>query len=254
MISKALIFDIQKGSFTDGPGIRTVVYFKGCNLNCAWCHNPEGINKKKQMMFYKNKCISCGNCAKVCTNPSCTLCGKCVGFCPVNARKICGTEYDVASLLNIVKADKPFYDNSGGGVTCTGGECMLQIDFLEIFLQKCTNYGIHTAVDTAGHVSWEYFERILPYTNLFLYDIKAINNDIHNKFTGAGNSLILKNFERLAGLCPERVSVRIPVIPDANECEKKFIFEYLAKFNIPIEFLPYHKLGEGKAEALINKA
>lgn len=250
---KAMIFDIHRGSFVDGPGIRTTVFFKGCNLACAWCHNPEGIRPQKQMMFYKDKCTGCGKCSEICKNKPCAFCGRCAEVCPAGARKICGTEYDVSTLLNIVIADKPFYDNSGGGVTCSGGESMLQIGFLEEFLRRCKESGVHTAIDTAGNVSFEYFERILPYTNLFLYDIKALDAKLHKKITGADNVLILSNFERLLNLCPEKLLARVPVIPNANENEIPAITEFLKKCKIKADFLPYHELGKGKAAALLLK-
>ena len=153
---KAMIFDIQRNSFVDGPGIRTTVFFKGCNLRCKWCHNPESQSFEKQMLFYKDKCTGCGKCREVCPNhlQSCDFCGKCELYCPAEARKICGREYTSDEVLAEVIKDKAFYDNSGGGVTFSGGECMLQLDFLREILEKCKSAGIHTAVDTAGNVPW----------------------------------------------------------------------------------------------------
>ena len=164
------IFDIQRDSFVDGPGIRTTVFFKGCNLHCAWCHNPESQSAKPQMMFYKNKCTGCGKCREKCPHnlESCDLCGKCTVYCPHDAREICGKEYTVDEVLREIRKDKTFYKTSGGGVTFSGGECMLQIEFLTKILKACKENGIHTAVDTAGHVPFEFFERIIPYTDLFL--------------------------------------------------------------------------------------
>ena len=151
---KATIFDIQRNSYVDGPGIRTTVFFKGCNLHCSWCHNPESQSALPQMMFYKNKCTGCGKCKEKCPNhlESCELCGKCTLYCPHDAREICGKEYTVDEVMREILKDKVFYENSGGGVTFSGGECMLQIDFLEEILKECKKNGIHTAVDTAGHV------------------------------------------------------------------------------------------------------
>lgn len=166
---KAVIFDIQRNSFVDGPGIRTTVFFKGCNMRCKWCHNPESQSAQKQMMYYKDKCTGCGKCAKVCPNQlkKCDFCGKCELYCPADARKICGKEYSADEVFNEIAKDKTFYENSGGGATFSGGECMLQIGFLCEILKKCKENGIHTAVDTAGNVPWEYFEKILPYTDIF---------------------------------------------------------------------------------------
>ena len=195
----ANIFDIQRNSFVDGPGIRTTVFFKGCNLHCTWCHNPESQSAKPEMMFYKNKCTGCGKCREKCPNAleKCELCGKCTIYCPHDAREICGKEYTVDEVLKEILKDKTFYDNSGGGVTFSGGECMLQIDFLEEILKECKKNGIHTAVDTAGHVPFEFFERIIPYTDLFLYDVKCFDSDKHRQYTGVENQLILKNLKRL---------------------------------------------------------
>ena len=174
----ATIFDIERNSFVDGPGIRTTVFFKGCNLKCAWCHNPESQDFNVQMMFYKDKCKSCGKCNRVCPYnlEKCDLCGKCTFYCPVDARKVCGKEYTANEVFSEIIKDKSYYDNSGGGVTFSGGECMLQIDFLLDILKKCKENGIHTAVDTAGHIPFENFEKILPYTDLFLYDIKLFDH------------------------------------------------------------------------------
>ena len=161
-MNTAIIFDIERNSFVDGPGIRTTVFFKGCNLRCAWCHNPESQNHKPQMMFYRNKCTGCGRCKEVCPYhlEQCDLCGKCVLYCPNDAREICGKKYSVEEVMKEILKDQSFYKNSGGGATFSGGECMLQIDFLEELLVECKKYGIHTAVDTAGNVSWKYFERV----------------------------------------------------------------------------------------------
>ena len=196
---KATIFDIQKNSFVDGPGIRTTVFFKGCNLHCQWCHNPESQSFEKQMLFYKDKCTGCGKCLEVCPNhlKKCSFCGKCEIYCPSNARKICGKEYTSDEVLAEVIKDKAFYHNSNGGVTFSGGECMLQIEFLTEILKLCKENGIHTAVDTAGNVPWDYFKRILPFTDLFLYDIKVFSKEKHEKYTGVSNELILNNLKFL---------------------------------------------------------
>ena len=197
---KATIFDIQRGSFVDGDGIRTTVFFKGCNLKCKWCHNPEGISPKIEKLFYKDKCTSCKKCDEVCINKkkSCTLCGKCALYCPNDAIEICGKNYTENEILDIILKDKSYYDTSNGGVTFSGGECMLQIDFLTEILKLCKENGINTAVDTAGNVPYEYFEKILPYTDTFLYDVKCITEDLHKQFTGVSNGLILSNLKKLA--------------------------------------------------------
>ena len=251
---KALIFDIQRGSFVDGPGIRTTVFFKGCNLACKWCHNPESQSGKKQMLFYKDKCTGCGKCKQVCpySLEKCDFCGKCALFCPNDAREICGKEYTVEEILKEILKDKSFYETSGGGVTFSGGECMLRIDFLEEILFKCKKNGIHTAVDTAGNVTWEYFEKILPYTDLFLYDVKAYSNDLHKEGTGISNRLILENLEKLSDCFQGDIIVRIPIIPTYNtaDAELNLIADFLKKLKIKsVELLPYHAMGEHKWQA-----
>ncbi len=258
-MSTATIFDIQRNSYVDGPGIRTTVFFKGCNLKCAWCHNPESQNPKREMLFYKDKCIGCGKCKEKCPNSleKCDFCEKCTIVCPQDAREICGKEYTAEELLKIVLKDKAFYDASGGGVTFSGGECMLQVDFLEEILRLCKENGIHTAVDTAGHVPYDYFERILPYTDLFLYDVKCLDSEKHKKFVGVSNARILENLEKLLA-AGASVLVRIPVIPEVNDSaeEMKAVFAFLRKGNNAprVELLPYHRMGEHKYTALGKEA
>lgn len=252
----ATIFNIERNSFVDGPGIRTVVFFKGCNLKCKWCHNPESWSKKPQMLFYKDKCTGCGACKSVCPNrlQACTLCGKCTRFCPNEARQICGKKYTVDEVLAEVKKDKIFYETSGGGVTFSGGECMLQTVFLTELLQKCKENGISTAVDTAGCVPWESFEKILPYTDLFLYDIKCMTTELHKEWTGQDNRLILQNLAKLLRFCPEKVHIRIPLLKDVNDTDKE-VEQILAFFNCygkpqEVKLLPYHRLGQSKYAAV----
>lgn len=252
---KATVFDIERNSYVDGPGIRTAVFFKGCNLRCAWCHNPESQSPKSQMMFYKNKCMGCGKCREKCPHnlELCDLCGKCSLFCPQDARDICGKEYTVDEVLKEVLKDKAFYDHSGGGVTFSGGECMLQIEFLTKILKACKENGIHTAVDTAGHVPYERFEQILPYTDLFLYDVKCFDSDKHRQYTGVENQLILKNLKRLLATGTP-VWVRIPIIPTFNdtveEMQKIKAFLYSCGAPEKVELLPYHAMGEHKYAAI----
>lgn len=255
---KGIIFDIERNSFVDGPGIRTTVFFKGCNLKCAWCHNPESQSPARQMMFYKDKCSGCGKCREICPTPdNCTLCGKCTFYCPKDARKVCGKEYTVNEVLAEVLKDKSYYDNSGGGVTFSGGECMLQVDFLIGILKACKEKGIHTAVDTAGHVSFEVFEKVLPFTDLFLYDLKVWDREKHRKYVGVGNEQILRNLEKLLQR-GARVWVRIPVIPGVNDsvAEMEHIRNFLQKAGKAekVELLPYHAMGEHKYGALGRKA
>ncbi len=252
---KATIFDIQRNSYVDGPGIRTAVFFKGCNLRCAWCHNPESQSASLQMLFWKNKCTGCGKCAQMCpyAGTSCDLCGKCTIYCPHDAREICGREYTAEELLREIIKDKPFYASSGGGVTFSGGECMLQADFLSEILRLCKAEGIHTAVDTAGDVPWESFEKVLPYTDLFLYDVKAATEALHKEGTGVSNTRILENLARLSEETEAEIIVRVPVIGGYNDTDEEIskIAAVLAPLRIrSVELLPYHAMGEHKYAAI----
>ena len=251
----ATIFDIQRGSYVDGPGIRTTVFFKGCNLKCKWCHNPEGISKGIQKLFYKDKCGGCGKCARICpyNQKDCTLCGKCVLYCPSYALEICGAEYTISELFEIIIKDKSYYESSNGGVTFSGGECMLQIDFLTEILKICKKANINTAVDTAGNVPYEYFEKIIPYTDTFLYDIKCISEDLHEKFTGVSNATIISNLKKLSKSFKGKIVVRIPLIGGFNDEDSEIfkIKDFMLQINVSnVEVLPYHKMGLHKYEAL----
>lgn len=252
---KGTIFDIERNSFVDGPGIRTSVFFKGCNLRCTWCHNPESQSPEIQMMLYPNKCTGCGKCKEKCPNglEKCDLCGKCAVYCPQDAREICGREYSADEVMRDILKDKAYYEASGGGVTFSGGECMLQIDFLEELLKECKKYGIHTAVDTAGHVPYKRFEQVIPYTDLFLYDFKCFDSEKHKLYTGVGNELILENLKRLL-FEQKRLWIRIPVIPTVNDTveEMRAIRDFFDTYERPekTELLPYHSMGEHKYAAI----
>lgn len=248
------IFEIQKNSLVDGPGIRTTVFFKGCNLKCKWCHNPESQKKEPQMLIFKDKCTDCGICKKICeSKENCTLCGKCVPLCVNNARKICGKLYNEDEVFKEIMSYDVFYEASGGGVTFSGGECMLQIDFLTGLLKRCKQNNIHTAIDTAGNVSWDKFEKVLPYTDLFLYDIKCITKELHILGTGVSNKLILDNLEKLSYLSKSDIIIRIPVVGGFNDTEEEFykIKDFIKNLRIQkTELLKYHSMGEYKYRAL----
>ena len=248
-MKKAIIFDIERNSFVDGPGIRTTVFFKGCNLKCKWCHNPESQSFEKEIMFYQNKCTGCGRCKGL------TVCDTDF-ICFADAKKICGREYTTDEVFKEVVKDKIFYETSGGGVTFSGGECMLQTEFLSGILKKCKENGIHTAVDTAGNVPWECFEKILPHTTLFLYDVKSMNTQVHKEYTGVGNELILENLANLlkSGI---PVWVRVPIVPGVNDTEEEMknlkAFFDVNGIHENIELLPYHAMGEHKYKAVGRK-
>ncbi len=258
------IFDIQRGSYVDGPGIRTVVFFKGCNLDCAWCHNPESKSPAPQVLFYRNRCTGCGLCVRKCPAGAvredltvdaslCKKCGVCAEVCPGGAKRLCGNAADADEIMAVMKKDVPYYGEDGGA-TFSGGECMLAPELLGELLSRCRAEGIRTAVDTAGNVPWERFEAVLPNADLFLYDLKHADDERHRAGTGVSNRLILENLARLLSLCPEKVIVRIPLIPGFNDDADslRLIGRWLAAHPRPlaVEPLPYHKLGEHKAEAL----
>jgi len=280
------IFDIQGFSVHDGPGIRTTVFFKGCPLRCAWCHSPESQEFPPELNWMEMKCIgtkACGKCINACpkgaispggtrTNPLddtsvqlvkvdrslCDSCFECTKVCSPKALYICGTEYTGDELMDRIRKDKPFYDRSGGGVTFSGGECLWQAEFLLEILIRCRREGIHTAVDTTGYAKWELIEPIIPYTDLFLYDIKSTDSDLHRKLTGVPNELILENAKKIAA-AGGKFQIRIPVIPLFNDSVKSiaasgaFIKELGDAVEV-VQLLPYHNLGTVKWERLQRNA
>lgn len=259
----ALISDIKRFSVHDGDGIRTTVFFKGCPLRCLWCHNPEGILPHPQTAYYPGKCIGCGECACVCRAHSVsdcvhsydrTLCahrGRCECVCLGGALKLYGKKNDVASLVDELLLDKDFYDNSGGGVTLSGGEPLMQADFCSELLRQLKLLGIHTAVDTCGFADKAAFDKVLPYTDIFLYDIKAIDEDVHIKCTGRSNGIILENLRRLDSL-GKSVEIRFPYVPGYNSGETEKIAAFLSNLHCitKVRVLPYHKLAGSKYRAL----
>ena len=221
---KLILSRVQRFSTADGPGIRTTVFFAGCNLTCKWCHNPETQSFQPQVLRFSTGKEECS-----------------------------GTETTVQEIFALVKKDSDFYTESGGGVTLSGGEPLLQAEFACKVFSLCKENGIHTAVDTAGHVPYERFEQILPYTDLFLYDVKCFDSDKHRQYTGVENQLILKNLKRLLAKSTP-VWIRIPIIPTVNDTEKELqrIKEYLSSCGIPekVELLPYDAMGEHKYAAI----
>ena len=257
-MESGLIMNIQKYSIHDGPGIRTTVFLKGCPLSCLWCHNPEGLSSQPQIVVFEGRCISCGSCRKVCptgavlTNVSqidngkmvCTLCGACVAACPSDARQIIGKRMTVIEVVTEVLKDRLFYDESGGGVTFSGGEPLAQTNFLKELLASCRARGVHTAVDTCGYASREDLLSVAPLTDLFLYDLKIINDKKHRQYTGVCNVSIIENLKAL-GAVHNNIWIRMPIIPGVNDDDENL--EATAKYaaSIPavrqVNLLPYHK-------------
>ena len=238
----ATIFEIKRFAVHDGDGIRTTVFFKGCPLRCAWCHNPEGLTASSQLAHYAHKCIGCGECKKDSFAPE-----KCLG----EAYVLYGKETSVDELLPLLLEDKDFYDTSRGGVTLSGGECLMQADFCSELLKRLKEAGIHTAVDTCGFVPRAALDKVLPYTDVFLYDLKAYDDDVHIKCTGRSNSPILENLKYLNSI-GKNVEIRIPYVPEYNidQIEKIALFLSNFKHITKIRVLPYHNYAGSKYEAL----
>ncbi len=266
-LASGTVFDIQRFSLHDGPGIRTTVFLKGCPLHCRWCHNPEGMTANPEMMFWARRCIRCGACLAACTQGAispdggvsaerCTLCGACVEACYAEARQIVGREMTVAEALAEIEHDAPFYEESGGGVTFSGGEPLLQPDFLRALLRACQARGIHTTVDTCGYAPWEVVDSIRAHVGLFLYDLKLMDDERHRRFTGASNAPILANLEHLSRL-GHAIILRIPIVPgindDAEAIHQMGAFAARLPHLIRVDLLPYHHLGSEKYTRL-NRA
>lgn len=266
-MKKGLIFDIKRYAIHDGSGIRTTVFFKGCPLNCFWCHNPEGISSGKELMYKETKCISCMDCVNVCKvkalykksktiyvdRKKCTICGDCTEICPSGAMELIGREIDTKELFQEICKDMIFYDESDGGITFSGGEPMLQIDFLDSILSMCRNAGINTVLDTSGYAEKKDFKKIMEKVNTFLYDIKCIENSKHKKMTGVSNTIILENLKMLSEN-NANIIIRYPLIPGFNDSEKdidelKSLLNYYENIN-QINILPFHKIGTAKYNGL----
>lgn len=257
---RGLVFNVQRYAVQDGPGIRTTVFLKGCPLRCAWCHNPEGISPRQELLILENRCLGCGECRRACPHGSefpgdgalpprlevCEFCGACVAACPTHARQMAGREMSVEEVLEAALRDQVFYQESGGGVTFSGGEPLMQPEFLREVLAACQGRGLHTAVDTCGMAQTEHLLAVAPLTDLFLYDVKFIDAEKHERFTGVSNTLILQNLEAL-GRVHNRIWVRIPLIPGANDDPAEL--EGIARFaaRIPavrqVNLLPFHRSG-----------
>lgn len=265
-MSKAKIFNIQKFCIHDGPGIRTTVFFKGCPLRCLWCHNPESHSFYSEVLYSPEKCIKCGQCIRNCNHEAitlvgdiisqdshkCVLCENCIDQCVGNAREISGQEYTVKELLFEIEKDIPFYEQSGGGVTFSGGEVLCQIDFATELARACQRRGISVVIDTCGFVPFNHFEKIFPYVDLFLYDLKLMDSSLHLEYTGQDNRLILENLQKLASQ-GANINIRIPLIEGLNTDDNnlKTIVNFIRGIRISmINLLPYHALGSNKYDKL----
>jgi len=262
-----LVVDIKRDSFEDGPGIRSVVFFKGCPLRCTFCHSPETQDPNVDIAFYARECIHCGRCAEACPREAidisdtkrinrdrCTRCGQCVISCPNQALRTIGQYYPVDSIVEILKRDLTFYRHSRGGVTLSGGECTLYPNYLESLLKKLKARGVHIAVETCGHFNFEVFsKKILPYIDLIYYDVKILNSGMHRTYTGKTNEKILKNLRRLLLEKPALIHPRIPLIPDITTTEENLcaIVDLLIEARAEsVSLLPYNPMGIEMATTL----
>lgn len=269
------IFNIQKYSIYDGDGIRTLIFFKGCNIRCPWCSNPEGLSTRFQVMFSRNKCIDCGECVRVCPagvhslvnenghtkhvvdrNRECIGCRQCEQVCTRSALDITGKDVSVAELMEIIMQDYDFYLSSGGGVTIGGGEMSLQTDFAVALFSECKKMMINTAVETQGTTSLANYQKLAPITDTFLFDIKQINSEQHKSIFGVGNEAIRRNLEWLVDSGSE-VIIRIPLVRGYNDSWEaitgaiNYVQKLAARGNIRrIDILPYHQFGKNKYEKL----
>ena len=266
------VSNIQKYSLQDGPGIRTTVFLKGCPLRCAWCHNPENLSRRPEVLVTETRCVRCGHCAEVCpqpqagggdpsvqptpgrpVGPDCQVCGACVEACVSGARQVLGQARTVKQVLREVLRDRIFYEDSDGGVTFSGGEPLSQFEFLRAALAACRERGLHTAVDTCGFAPLEHLLAIAPFTELFLYDLKFMDETLHQEFCGVSNQPILENL-RVLGTVHPRIWLRIPVVPGVNDGagEVGRMVEFAR--GIPglgqVNLLPYHRTALPKFQRL----
>lgn len=259
-----LLFDIKRYAVHDGPGIRIVIFLKGCNLNCAWCHNPEGISAGQERMYAPTRCIHCGTCVEACPNHAltltsegivtdtalCQMCGNCAEVCPTKAIELSGTRLTVEEIMAEIEKERIYFDQSGGGVTFSGGEPMLHSELLIQLLDECGKRGIHRAVDTAGFVSSDVLLQVAEHTDLFLYDLKLMDSERHRQWTGIPNDRILENLKILADNGTE-IIIRIPLVGGVNEDEgniletARFIAALPGKIRT-VNLLPYHKIAQNK--------
>lgn len=262
---KATIFDIQHSAAHDNNCFRSTVFFKGCPLRCLWCHTPEGLVQKPQLAYYAHKCVGCGECIFVCPTDAhsidgvvhvldtekCISCGECEDACYGDALKLYGKEVTVEEVLSQLLNNRESYKNSGGGVTLSGGECLMQADFCAELLKRLKHEGIHTTVDTCGFCSKEALDKVIPYTDTFLYDLKAFDEDIHIRCTGQTNVTILENLRYLDS-CGKKIEICYPFVPgwNDNQAEKLAAFVNTLTNITSVRVLPYQGLDDAKYKAL----
>jgi pyruvate formate lyase activating enzyme len=260
-VVKGIVFNIQRYSLHDGPGIRTIVFLKGCPLDCQWCSNPESKSAKKQIVLKPDGCLSCGKCYEVCPSGAradsnftgCTFCGECAKICPMEALEIIGREMTVDEVLEEVEKDRSFFHSSGGGVTLSGGEPLVQHKFAYELIRALKKMHLHTAIETTGYAPFENAEKVLGSVDLILYDLKHMDDEKHKKYTGVSNALILENARRIAKTKKDDMIFRMPLIGGVNADRENL--ERLADFAeelgvLEVHLLPYHKYGEGKYKKL----
>ena len=267
MSTKGIIYNIQRMSVHDGPGLRTTVFFKGCPLHCLWCSNPESQAMAPQLMFFQNLCPGCGHCVQVCTHGAaiekggrflrdfsrCVGCGACAEQCPTTASSMSGREYDVDAIMKVIRKDASFFSNSGGGVTFSGGECTMQGAFLMELVEACLNEGLHTCIDTCGQTDPKLFKCLLGKADLFLFDIKHMDSAQHKRLTGMGNELIQRNLGAALETFPEKIRIRIPLMPGLNDSEENIaaVASRLKPYGVRhVDVLPCHFFGSSKYNAL----
>ncbi|MBC8329093.1 MAG: glycyl-radical enzyme activating protein [Planctomycetes bacterium] len=265
-MNSGLVLDLQRWSVQDGPGVRTTVFLKGCPLACLWCHNPESQSYREQLVIEPARCLRCGACVEACPqhgvpgpglppalDADCLLCGSCAEACPSEARRLVGRERRLDELLDEIQRDRIYFDESGGGVTFSGGEPLGQPLFLEALLRACRDLEIHTAVDTCGYAPPEVLLRIAPLADLFLYDLKLIDDRRHRAATGVGSAPILSNLRQLARVHP-RIHLRIPIVPGWNDDAENLEASADLAAELPglrrVDLLPYHATGRYKFRRL----
>lgn len=264
-VPTGIVFNCMRFAVNDGPGIRTTVFFKGCPLRCTWCHNPESQDGKPSLLYAPERCLSCGDCVHACTHGAlrwdgapvrdenkCELCGACCNICVSEARRLAGYRVTVDQLLQTILRDRILYDESGGGVTFSGGEPLSQPEFLQEILMACRAERIHTTVDTCGYAKPETFVRVCSHADMLLFDLKVMDSELHREVTGVGNETILENLKTAARM-PKPLIVRIPVVPGVNDDPANIsaTLEFLKSIAVSrVDLLAYHQTGQEKYRRL----